>query len=186
MFKLNLSPGEFVLAELDGLIESGGRFRSQTGKLVATNKNIFWVRNGALGNPKDAVAWSLKDLVIFNDVAQIKVSTKNGLAVFVDLYFTTGQHSFQSTGIIDTSAARDFANAVNHIVTGSEVDIYSSIEEQPQKKGLLKSLFSESNVEVKRADKTKVAISCNACGGSFVAIKGHIAKCPYCGNVYNA
>lgn len=190
MYQYNLAPDEVIISEIESVTEQTGVYSRTYGKLIATNKNIVFIRNGTFGKPKDAVIWSLSEVKVYNDAAQIKVVTKSGTMVCVEIYLTSGVHTFSLNGFRDTAQAREFANAINHAVTGTDEDIYSADGDITPKKAFLKAMFlGANNIESKKAEKVKkikVAIKCPACGATFEGIKGTTVHCPYCDSVYNA
>ena len=184
MAGISLGSDEVVLSELNNA-QDASSITTKLCNVVLTNKRIIVSRIGAFGKAKFAFDKPLSEVKTYNGNAQVKVTTVSGLLTQIDIYLSSGQISFKLNGVGNTVVIR-FANELNHIVTGTEADLYSETGNDTGAKAFMKVFFGATSTEVRKVTNQKVAIRCTRCGGSFEGIKGRTARCPYCGTFYNA
>lgn len=174
---------EVVLAELLNA-QDGSSVITKLYNVTLTNKRIIASKVGAFGKAKIAFEKSVSEVKVYNGSAQVRITTVSGMLTQIDIYLTSGQLSFKVNGAGNTNVIR-FANELNHLVTGTEADIYSESGNDTGAKAFMKVLFGATSTEAKKMTNQKVAVKCTGCGASFEGIKGRTAKCPYCGSVFN-
>lgn len=183
MAGMTLAADEVVLSELIDA-QDASKFTTKFCNVILTNKRIVVNKVGAFGKAKFDFEKPLSAVKTYNGAAQVKVSTVNGLMTKIDIYLSSEQLSYEVSGAGNTDVIR-FANELNRVVTGSNVDIYSLSGNDTGASAFKKAFWGINSVEAKKNVNQKVAIRCTGCGGSFEGIKGSTAKCPYCGTFYN-
>ncbi|MCR5522787.1 MAG: hypothetical protein K6F64_04005 [Clostridia bacterium] len=183
MSVFNLEPNEYVVSELQNFQDASSK-TTKLCNILLTNKRIIVCKNGTFGKPKVILDKPISDIKIFEDTAQVKIYSVNGMQNKIDIYFSSGQISFVFLNAVYANVIQ-FANEINHIVTGSDFDIYSITENDTGVKGFMKSFLGMPTVEVKKSTQEKVAIKCPNCGASFYGKKSGMAKCPYCDSFFN-
>ena len=186
MADIQLFSDEYVFAELQQVFFRQG-IRTKVGSLMLTNKRLLYSSIGSFGIKKLAGEWKVSDIKIFDDAAQVKVSSGNGTQTQLDVFFRSGQVSFMVNGAGNPDVAH-FANQLNRAVTGRDEDIYVVGEKPSAAKSLFKAMLGSGYQEADKVDRArqKVAIKCPHCGGPIEGIRGKVARCPYCDSVFNA
>lgn len=179
-----LGPNEFVVSELTNVF-GGDSIITKLFNVTLTNKRIIVSRIGAFGKSKFSFEKHISTVKVYNGEAQVKVASVYGTQTKIDIYLISEQLSFKMNGTGNTDAIR-FANALNHVVTGTDVDIYSLSGNDTGMSAFKKAFFGISSAEAKKQVNQKVAIRCSSCGATFEGLKGRTAKCPFCGTIYNA
>ena len=183
MAQFNLDSNEFVVSVLQN-VQDASSITTKLCNVLLTNKRVIVCKNGTFGKPKIIFDKPVSDVKVFDDTAQVKIQNVNGMQHKIDIYFTSGSISFIFMSGVYSNVIQ-FANEINHIVTGTDFDIYSMAEHETGVKGVLKSFLGVPTVEAKKSTQEKVAIKCPNCGASFYGKKSGIAKCPYCDSFFN-
>ena len=183
MAGIDLGFDEVVLSELNNAHDASS-FTTKLCNVVLTNKRIIISKIGAFGKTKLLFDKPLSDVKTYNGNAQVKLNSVSGVLTQIDVYLSSGKLSFKLTGAGNTDAIR-FANELNHIVTETDADLYSESGNDTGAKAFMKTFLGQTSAEIKKVKNEKVALRCAGCGASFEGIKGRVAKCPYCGSVYN-
>ncbi len=183
MSTFNLEPNEYVVSGLQNVQDASSQI-TKLCNVTLTNKRIIVCKVGTFGKPKVILEKPISDIRIYDDAAQVKIYSVNGVQHKIDIYFSSDQISFVFLSGVYANVIQ-FANEINHIATNSDFDIYAITENETGVKGVLKSFFGMPTVEAKRSTQEKAAIKCPNCNASFYGKKSGIAKCPYCDSFIN-
>lgn len=183
MADLKLGSDEYVVFSIQNALYGEGLVK-KLHNITLTNKRIILSKVGAFGKDKVVLEKRISDVRVYQDAAQVQVSTVGGTQTKVDVYLSSGQLSFSLSGAGHSDAVQ-FANSLNHVVTDTEVDIFSDTGNDTGAKAFKNALFGMNSVGAKKKKNKKVAIRCTSCGASFEGIEGGTAKCPYCGSYFN-
>ena len=110
------------------------------------------------------------------------LNTVNLMQTQMDIYMRSEQLTILMNGSAN-SAALQFANALNHVVTRTDVDIYA-LSGNNAAKNFIKFFAGAQAIEANKTTVKRIAIRCTSCGASFEGIEGSPSKCPCCGSFY--
>ena len=186
MAKIQFNPGEYVILDLRGAMRRQGLLTKEY-NLMLTNMRIIECSVGTFGSQKISGEWRISDVLLYDGLANVRVSTYALTETKLMIYLKTDQLEYSFLGR-ENKEVIGFANALNRIVTGTDEDIYLSSGKTSAIRAFAKMFTGVTTEESKRVDRSKlqkVAINCPFCGGSFEGIKGRTAKCPYCDSTFN-
>ncbi|QBO35759.1 hypothetical protein EQG49_04415 [Periweissella cryptocerci] len=117
MSKYQLNTNEIMVKEYTSGSHIVGN-KHLSGELVLTNRNLVWVNVGMFGSVKGIDTFNLRDIKVFDDKVQIKLSGIDDS--HLDIYFKNHVETFS---FIDRKEATNWANEINHVITDSDEDI---------------------------------------------------------------
>lgn len=199
MENYHLYSDETVLVEIQGALREINSFKTETGNLVLTNRDIIWATKNFFGKLANFQRFPITDLKVFNGEVQIKAVNRHKLTFNretkeycnAQFFFTNTQMEF---GQVEYYQVRDILRYVTPILTHQEY--YEPEESLPKKsfaaipgaqfvartlKGTVDT-FKETFSEGKTVQSQEtVSRFCSQCGASVQGIKGRTVYCQYCG-----
>lgn len=181
--QFSLEPGETVLKR-SAEVGYGGAFSGNKNELILTDQRIILQKKNLLGKVSGALCFSLSDIIISNDQAQVRLGQKDIVTPTLDIYFRTGMESFRFTW---EDEVKDWANEINTLLTG-QPPIYPIKNWMDDMKDLenMAAAFTGTVKSVKAVFGIKETTSCKcpACGASITGVTGETVACPYCGTYH--
>ena len=185
----DLLPGETVLAQAERVSRYiTERKTTGGGTFILTDKRIIWIVKGTFGKIKEQISFPLNDIGIYDNKANVQIKESFGEPAVMTINFKSSLEKFRFWDS-DKKTSKIIANHINRIVTGVDIELFSSRRSIPGSDILADTLkgtfdtFKENFVGKKKV--VQITIKCPACGASFVGYKGQVAQCPYCGNMQN-
>lgn len=181
MINYNLNPDEAVIVECKDVLLNNGKFVNTRGDLVLTSQNLIWVTKNMFGKVKNLEKYSIANVKVYDNKAQVKAEEKIGTPTKLSIFFVDSQMTFD---VAEKKKARDLVNSINKLVTGMEDEIIakSAIPGTAFVAETLKGTIGtfKNAMGIKAKDPEKVSQECPGCGASLSGIKGQAVKCPYC------
>lgn len=182
MNNLNLMPNEAVILKNDSVSRYEGKSFGNSGELVLTNMNLFFiVQKGFFGNKQEVQKFPLNQVKVIDGKAQLRVSNDNNL----EIYFMNGQQSFSFSSFGKRDSVK-WANAVSKALTGHEADLTDDEKSYIAGVGAvadtLKNTFGsfKKGLGINEKEPERATTRCMSCRAPLAGIKGQIVKCKYC------
>ena len=170
MINYDLKADEAFVFECEDISLDDGNRRNEKGNLVITSQNLIWAAKNMFGKAKSIYKYPLCDIKVYDGQAQVKLKEKLGELTRLDVFLKNDQLAFR---IGEKKKARELANHINRLVTGSNRDLVAKSAVPGAAfvaetlKGTAGTIRNAIGVKPKQVTQT-----CAACGAQVSGVKG--------------
>lgn len=182
----NLQPNESFVHRHEGVLH-GGFLAVYTDELILTSQNLVLIKKGAFGNKKGIQVFPLREIKVFQGVAQALLGRQRNGSPALDVYFHNGTEHF---GFQNKKEATFWSKKINEVITGAPAEMISLNSSGAEKvAGVMKDTVDafkdafgfKSKAEIAAAAATvPVAGDCGSCGAPVSGVRGQAIVCSYC------